>query len=191
MGRGPVKSESRQLASFHAVDVEGSVTVIWSRGDGSSAVVEAQENVLPHLKTEVVDGTLKVYFEGSVITAEGEKVTLTSPTLDRAGLDGSGDFSATGVAGSTMSAEVTGSGDMDLAGDVKTLSASVTGSGNLKSEQLKAEDVDASVTGSGNLDVYVSGQLNADVSGSGSVSYMGEPKKVIQHVEGSGSVEPK
>jgi len=62
------------------------------------------------------------------------------------------------------------------------------GSGKINGEQLKASSVKVTVDGSGEANVYASEQLDADLSGSGSIRYSGNPAKIYQKDNGSGSI---
>ncbi len=65
-GKGPVKTESRNVSGFHAIDLNVSAEVEVKISDNYFVEVEAQENLLPILKTEVENGTLKIYFDENV-----------------------------------------------------------------------------------------------------------------------------
>src|ERR1700761_5786598 len=55
------KVEDRHLSGFHAVEVGGPYDVKITQGNTESVRVEAPEDIMPHITTEVVDGVLKIY----------------------------------------------------------------------------------------------------------------------------------
>src|ERR1700752_770552 len=55
------KTEDRHLSGFNALDVGGPFDVKLTQGQTESVRVEAPEDLMSHITTEVVDGTLKVY----------------------------------------------------------------------------------------------------------------------------------
>ena len=83
------------------------------------------------------------------------------------------------IAGKTESkqliAEISGSGDIDLQGTAQKANLRTTGSGEIHAHELKAENVYAQITGSGDIDCYVTGELTTKVTGSGEITYNGNP----------------
>jgi hypothetical protein len=187
-GVGPQQTESRTLPPFHAVETLGSLTVKCSPGDASSAVVTAQANLLPHLRTEVRDGTLHIFSDCTFTSDAEQPITVTSPHLDQLKIAGSGTLSAAEISGAEMNASVIGSGEMVLSGVVQNLTTAVSGSGTILGEHLKAKDADASIKGSGHVSVFATERINGSVIGSGSVQYTGNPDSVLREVIGSGEV---
>ena len=103
-------------------------------------------------------------------------------------LNGSGDIKAK-LKSANISASVAGSGDIYLEGSTQNLNAKVTGSGDLWSSKMIAENVTVKVTGSGDAVVFVSKQLDANVTGSGDIRYLGNPATRNVDIVGSGSIQ--
>ena len=61
-GTGPMKTETRSARDFHAVELDLSGDVELRIAEQYSVEVQAQENLLPLLKTEVDNGRLRIYF---------------------------------------------------------------------------------------------------------------------------------
>jgi hypothetical protein len=59
-GSGQTESETREVSGFTRVDLSGSGEVTVVQGDVESLTVEADENVLPVLTSDVSDSTLKL-----------------------------------------------------------------------------------------------------------------------------------
>ena len=57
-GSGVVKTESRTVSGFEAVRLEGSGDVTITQTGSESLTIEADDNILPKLTSDVVDGTL-------------------------------------------------------------------------------------------------------------------------------------
>jgi hypothetical protein len=106
-----------------------------------------------------------------------------------ASISGSGEVEINNLKANTFMASLVGSGSIRISGAAESVDATVSGSGNLDLNALAANDVSVSISGSGNADVRASGKLTANVSGSGSVSYSGEPMSVVKDISGSGSVQ--
>jgi Putative auto-transporter adhesin, head GIN domain len=86
---------------------------------------------------------------------------------------------------------VSGSGKIQMQGNVRDVKAGISGSGRINAGELLAEKCDVRISGSGDLEVNVKEELEATISGSGSVTYFGEPKRVNTHSSGSGHVRKR
>ena len=80
-----------------------------------------------------------------------------------------------GLKAKEVAARISGSGDINLQGTAQKANLRTTGSGEIHAHELKAENVYAKVTGSGDIDCYVTGELTTKVTGSGEISYNGNP----------------
>jgi hypothetical protein len=208
-GEGPVKTETRAASDFHAIEssIAGDVEV--SVSDNYFVEVQAQETLLPILKTEVENGTLKIYFSENVSYSEDLKIRVSAPAFDRFSLGGSGVIRATGpiraekmtmeIAGSgdivvkesefgSASASIAGSGSIELGGKSGALHAEIAGSGDVEAKQLTTNDLDVAISGSGSVSCDVAQHLKASIAGSGDVYYSGQPT-VESNVSGSGTVK--
>lgn len=83
---------------------------------------------------------------------------------------------------------VSGSGRIAARGKARQVHTQISGSGKVLAADLEAERCRVSIAGSGDVEVNVKEELDANIGGSGSVSYRGNPKKVNSHSAGSGKV---
>jgi len=83
---------------------------------------------------------------------------------------------------------MSGSGDITLNGTAKNFEATISGSGDIKAYGLEADNVEATVSGSADIKVTANKMLKARVSGSGDISYRGNPTKVDTKASGSGDI---
>jgi Putative auto-transporter adhesin, head GIN domain len=189
-GSGTAKSETRAVAPFSKIDLNGSPDVDVTVGPANSVEVTADDNLLPMIETTVSGETLKIGSKGSYSTSLGVKIKITAPSLDALAISGSGDVHVKGLKAGEMEAKITGSGNVTLNGGVDRLRVRILGSGDVRAADLAAKDVQVSVTGSGNASVRASEQLDASVAGSGNVRFAGNPPRVQKHVTGSGDIDP-
>jgi hypothetical protein len=186
-GSGNVITESRDVSGFSEIALFGSGTVRVDVNGTESLIVEAEDNIMPLLKTEVRNGRLELSVESSISPTTDVTYTVTAVALDGVTIAGSGDVAATGVAADSFDIEVSGSGRVEPAGTAGTLAVEISGSGRYLGEGLKSSVGTVRVSGSGEAVVNVTDDLDVDVSGSGGVQYIGEPT-VTESVSGSGYV---
>jgi hypothetical protein len=186
-GSGNVITESRDVNGFSEIAVFGSGTVRVDVNGTESLTVEAEDNIMPLLKTEVRNGRLELSIESNVSPTTDVTYTVTAVALDGVTIAGSGDVTATGIAADLFDVEISGSGRVEPTGTAATLIVEISGSGRYLGEGLKASVGTVRVSGSGEAVVNVTDDLDVDVSGSGGVQYIGEPT-VTESISGSGDV---
>ncbi len=209
-GAGNVVRRSLSVPPFHGIRVEGALDVVLTPAPAQQVEVEAQENLVDLVTTEVRNGIWTIRTREGYSTDKPFVVHISAPVIDAVSIDGSGDvkgqgpFAAgkvhLGIQGSgdldmaftatAVDVAVQGSGDVKLAGTCSDLNAAVQGSGDINARDLKAESARASSTGSGDITVCATKRLNAAVAGSGDVVYTGDPQTVDKQVAGSGEVRP-
>lgn len=183
--------------------------VIISEGE-TSVRVEADENLLPYIITELRDNWLEIKLENNIsIKSQNDvKIYITTPSLTNISVAGSGDVTATGdfdsgkkaaysIAGSgditmvvnapRVEADIAGSGNLKLTGMTRDLDVKIAGSGNFEGNDLKAENAKVKIAGSDDVFLFADVNLDAKVVGSGSVKYRGNAT-VNRKVVGSGSI---
>lgn len=214
-GNGNMKTENREVSDYEGVELEGSMNVELIAGNEGNLKVEAEENLLQYIVTEVSGDELKITTEkGYNLDPSGDnKITVTVPfkDLSSVSLTGSGDIRSrdritaenfevklTGsgdiqlpLQAKNARASITGSGDIDLMGSARDFECKVTGSGDISAFEFKCENVDATVTGSGDIQVYATEELRAKVPGAGDIEYKGNPKKQDFKTIGVGSITKK
>jgi hypothetical protein len=188
-GSGNASTEWRDVAAFSGVELAGSNNVVVRVGGARGVVVHADDNLLEHVTTDVQAGTLVIgETPGSFTTKSPMYVEVTAPTLDSLVLSGSGVVSVTRVDAARLKVSLPGSGVVRASGKATRLDVTLGGSGDAQLQSLPADDVTARVTGSGRILVNATGSLDASVSGSGAVMYVGSPEHVTKNVTGSGAV---
>lgn len=103
-------------------------------------------------------------------------------------VSGSGKVRLAATIAETADFGVSGSGRIEASGTVRDVKTSISGSGKVLAADLAANRCDVRISGSGDVEINVKNELDATISGSGTVSYRGSPGKVNSHASGSGSV---
>lgn len=215
-GSGRVASETRSVADFQRIELNGSMDLKVRQGTPQSVRVEADDNLLSLLQTVVEgsgnDARLSIQWQPrqSIRPRAKVLVTVVVPTLRGVALKGSGDLQLDALDTPALKLALSGSGDArikdlsteelvlslagsgDVAGQGRAarLRISIAGSGDVSLADLQADDVRVSIAGSGNAAVHAQKSLEVSIAGSGDVSYSGAPS-VKSTVAGSGSVRKR
>jgi hypothetical protein len=210
-GSGNLKKETRTVADFSSLSSHGAMDIKIIYGNSNSIQVEADENLLPYIETNVENGKLTIQSKKNVNLRSRSKmvvyVSMTKiNTLQLSGsdnIDGNGSFTTDEkteimLSGSgnihlnsgsfkDLSFAISGSGNIIVkGGSANSVSASVSGSGNIDCSDIIAQDVEVKISGSGNARVNANKSLNADILGSGNVFYKGSATNISTKVAGSG-----
>jgi hypothetical protein len=191
-GSGRVGTETRQVSSFTKIDLAGSGEVSVEQSGSESLTIEADDNVLPNLTSEVSDSTLKLGTKQGVIVKTTNPVRYKVGVKDLIGVSvsGSGSVQGQGMTLQTLSVDISGSGTVNLSGSAVEQNIALSGSGRHNAAELLTEKAHVDISGSGEVTVTVSRELNVEISGSGTVTYSGEPS-INTSVSGSGKVTKK
>ena len=91
-------------------------------------------------------------------------------------VSGSGAAGLTGLELSGVVVDLSGSGNVELAGRAGAQQVTVSGSGNYQAADLTTQQTDIAVSGSGDAAVNASRRLPR-VTGSGTITYTGNPAR--------------
>ncbi len=187
-GSGRIASETRDLDEFDKLTVNVSAYVSVVVGERPRCVIKCDDNIIPLLSTSVENRSLTISADESYSTRNKVEIRLETPVLRGVVLNGSGKVDVDSVTTDDLALRVNGSGCIRAKGNVKNLAGAINGSGELRLADLEARRCAVTLNGSGDANVHVLDSLNAQVNGSGSVTYSGSPDNVSSVVNGSGDI---
>jgi len=209
-GSGVVIEETREVAAFDSIKVEGSINVILSQGEARPLRIKVEDNLASLVEAEVTGSELTLKTTGSYSSKVGINVYATTAQIrsiksggstdvlcqgrvevDELELEASGssDIECAVKAGSLI-VVASGSSDIRLSGDVGLLHVVAGGSSDVEAFELVAAEADVKASGSSDASVNAK-VLRAHASGSSDVRYRGLPEKLSSSDRGSGSVGPE
>ncbi len=210
-GSGIVVTETREVSGFDSIQVDYPARVLISQGSTESLKIEAEDNVLPGLKTEVKGKELRIYYKSPdgkhVNPTKMAVITITVKELSSLGfssagkstvdglksddlsvsLDGAGNVKLNDIKVGNLSVNLSGAGSTTASGTTDDLSVNISGFGGFNGRDLQANTVSVNISGAGSATVSAEDTLDASISGAGSVSYYGSPD-VSKQISGVGSV---
>jgi len=186
-GSGRVVTATRSVSGFTRIDLIGAATVDVAVGKPAGLTITGDDNILPIIRTRVVDGVLRISSR-SYTSRHELRLRIGTPSLDRVSLTGAGTLTASGISSNAFSLDMSGAATIVLGGKTGTLDASLSGAGTEELGNLVARSAHVSLSGTGSLHVHATGSLDASVSGVGSIVYSGSPAHVVTHVSGVGTI---
>jgi hypothetical protein len=207
-GSGTITSETRPLAGWTAVALGCPGTLDLKIGENRGITIEAEDNILPLIETNIEQGRLMIRIKPGLRTIRPTLPILfkaATPAIDALAVSGSGSIRAPRIEGANLDVDVSGSGDIDVAsvhlttletrisgsggvtirGDADEHEARVSGSGELNAHDLTSQRAHVTISGSGSAMLRVEREIDGRISGSGSIVYSGNPSTTIR-TSGSG-----
>lgn len=190
-GSGTSKTETRNVSGFTKIEASGAINVEVAAQKDFSVTVQADDNLLTNIKTEVSGDTLKIYSEDRISPKTRINVSVSMPQIE--GLDVSGASSGTvaGVNADSLELKASGASKIKIEGTAKELNADASGASTVDAEGLKVENADVGASGASKATVAATNDLKVDASGASKISYVGEPKNIKQNSSGASSVTKK
>jgi hypothetical protein len=185
-------TESREVSGFTGVELT-SIGDLHIEQTGTEALtIEADADVLPQLTSNVSNGILELGVAPGTTIATSRRIVyrLTVATLDSIAVSGAGDATASDLRADRLTVEVSGAGEIILAGTVNSQAVTISGTGGYNGEDLRSASAKVTIHAAGNAVLRVSDRLDATVSGVGSVEYIGDPQ-VTKDISGVGSVKQR
>ena len=195
-GNGKVAKETRKITEdFTEVSAAEGLMVYVTQADDFKIDVEADENIIDLIATDIKDGKLRVHARENIGRAT-KKIYVSLPKITAlksssgAHLKGehiiNGDtFEVDGSSGALIQLELvadnieidaSSGANLTISGDVNRAQVEVSSGGNIDATALNTKTCDAEASSGGNLKIQVSEALTADASSGGNIGYSGDPK---------------
>jgi len=213
-GSGDVITVKREVSNFDQVALSGMGTLYISLGEEESLKVEAEDNLLPYIETQVQGGRLNIGIKDArwniaVQPTQPIRYYLTVKDLSVLELSGAGNIEVTEIETPVMHITASGAGNIEIerltadslvtdvsgagscrihAGEVQDQDLSISGAGGYRAENVKSQKVAIEISGMGGAKVWAENSLRVDISGAGSVNYYGQPH-ISQEISGVGNIQ--
>ncbi|MEN8226104.1 MAG: head GIN domain-containing protein [Bacteroidota bacterium] len=195
-GDGNVVKEDRKVSGFTSLEVSGAFNVYLYQGKTESLTVEADQNLMELIKTEVKGDRLEIYTEGKNIRDYTElniylsfkdlemidisgAVSITAEDkliFDKLNIDGSGASEITlNMDVNMFDADISGASEIELMGKAETARFDFSGASEIDAFDFVIEHCELDVSGASEARIHVNGSLDVDVSGAADVKYKGSP----------------
>lgn len=212
-----LKKETRELGEFHSVAVKGIGKIELKQSSKQEVTIEAEEHILSRIKTDVINGCLSIdigrdWLEKlsaglDFLSTHGINFYITMQQLDALDVTGSCKIEAVGFKGKELhlnlsgasnvefesilfdviQSNLPGAGKLSLQGKTREQSVNLTGAGSYVADDLESEKTRISLTGVGSARLWVTKEIDAAITGVGTIEYYGEPQ-VKQSVAMMGSI---
>lgn len=197
-GSGNRQTEVREAGDFNAIESSRGLRVILTKGENTSIKVEADDNILPYIKTEIRNNTLRVYLdkEVQVRASKNMDIYVTMPKLTAlkgttsASIESDSPWEVEEVTltastsasirlilqARNIEVKASTSSSIYLKGEVVNFQGNFTTSSDLEAKDLEISNADMTLTTASDAIINVSEELSYTVSTAASLVYMGSPR---------------
>lgn len=181
---GEMATRTYELQDFSAIEISGAYELSVKVGDDYSVTITGHEEEMERADVYVRDGALvlgskkRFHREKDNDGHDDMQAVVTMPALDRLSVSGVVDADIKGVDAGAFRVNLSGVGEVTIAGRCKRLDARVSGVGELNAKALECSDADVALSGMGEASVYARDWAKAEVSGMGEINIYGSPATV-------------
>ena len=208
-GDGNVIKQERSISSFDGIDVGGAFKVFLTQGETEKLVIEADENLMDIIETEVRGSTLKIKTSDDINGSTKLNIYITFKDLKK--LDVSGacdligenkfklgdlDLDCSGasemelkLSAGNITLDCSGASSAELFGSAQSVDLDLSGASKLDAIDLEVAVYNADVSGASGGKIFVTEELSVEVSGAAHLKYKGEPRIMEHDVSGAGSLK--
>jgi hypothetical protein len=190
-GSGNVKTESRNASGFKEIKAENAVELEITVQKDFSLTVEADDNLLDQVKSEVSGDILKISTKDRINSKNKIKIKISLPELTDLEISGASTANVSGVKTDSLELNASGASRIKIDGEVKSVDAEASGASGIDAENLRTENAKANASGASHVTVSPTGELDAEASGASSVTYTNEPKSIKQNASGASTIKKK
>jgi len=211
-GSGNIISQTRPVSGFKRISTSNGFEVELKQGPVAEVIIEADDNVMKYVETEVDGDILKIgtashlsltnaHLKAYITTQEvnGVRASSGASVFVKGILQNAGklSFSAssagrieTELDAPDVVADASSGGTIMLTGKAKNLNADVSSGASVKTGDLKTENAVVKASSGATATVYASFNLDARASSGAGINYYGEAN-VQKSVSSGGSVHKK
>lgn len=207
-GNGEVQTEDRSISGFQGIAVQDGIDVYIHQTGEEKVKVEADQNVLAEIVTEVDNGILVIYSKKHIRDVQKLQVEIWADKLTSITASGGSDVYSrtliradqlkTGASGGSdleldlevgeLECDTSGGSDARLKGKARRLIANSSGGSDLRADDLIVQFAKIRASGGSDAHVHVTEELELKASGGSDIHYKGNAKITSLNVSGASDV---
>jgi hypothetical protein len=174
-GSGDIERETRRVRGITGVELATIGTLRIEIGNEEKLIIEAEDNLLEYIETDVRRGVLKIDNDEDVSLEPRRRIRyyLTVKELEELAVSSSGDIIAPDLEADRFDISVSSSGDIDMGTlECEDLEIRISSSGDVHIEELRAETIEVGISSSGEIEIDDGSVEEQEISISSSGEYL-------------------
>jgi hypothetical protein len=206
-----VVTEKREIGSFNSIEASRGIHIELRQGNATGLTIEADDNLVELIVTEVVDGELRIRLKESVRQHKALHVKVDFVSLEAlSGSSGARFTSPTGIVGPALLLDLSAGASVELSLDVEKLTvdassgAHINLSGRVRelfldsssgalvnARELKADNATVDASSAAINHVFATYKMSIDASSSAKVNYYGKPATLSKSASSGGTIRER
>jgi hypothetical protein len=205
---GEITKETRKLATFNKLLTSGAMDIEFISSDSTYIELEAGKNILPHIKTEVYNNTLKIQLDNAggtpFISADKRtihfqakngnnggdsfKVKVFAPSLEEYKAAGAITLKSDSITSDNFIIKLAGACDADIKSlNSKNVKIKTAGSSNLDLKIINAENTELNTAGQSDAKITFDkcNRASITVAGASDITLKGTLNVLDKHLAGA------
>lgn len=209
-GNGNVVTEDRNTTeTFTVVKASEGLDVYVTQGNTADITVEADENIIDLIRTDIKNGVLRIHTEKRIGRAKSKKVHVTLSDITKLTASSGADLESRGllsadrlvldsssgadiivtVNANEVQCDASSGADIRVSGTAETLVADASSGSDIRAGALEVKKCIAEASSGADITVNASEELSASASSGGDVKYNGNPNIIKKNSSASGRVK--
>ena len=211
-GNYEIIHEKISISDYNEINLNLPAEVIYEQisQDDPFLQITVDKNIYPYLDISVVDNRLVIKTKNdSIIQPTKFTIFTSSKNLQKVDLSGTGNLlmkrqvnspkmniivagtgsvKADSLYCENISVNIAGTGNAEIKGAATFAKFTVHGTGNIRAFDYLTEQLESAIYGTGNIEAYIHNKLKAEVRGTGSIRYKGNPESIVSDKTGTGKI---
>lgn len=211
IGNGKILKENRKGENFTAISVKNGIDIYLTQGNEEKITVEAEENLIAHIITEVENNTLNIFTDKPLKPTKPIKVNIIFKTLKQLEASGGSDVYAKQIINqedfkvkvsggsdilltiktANLFLEASSGSDAQLFGFAENANLIASGGSDIKAGNFEITNCVLNVNGGSDAIIAVKEKLDGKATGGSDIIYSGNPGHVNVDVSGGSDCKKK
>lgn len=187
-GNGILVTSEKIVSPFEKISSSGIAKIRVHTSNEYRVVVTVDSNIEEYIDIDTKNNTLQIGMKKGSFSYTKLLVDVYCPTLSSVSLSGTGSLEGI-IENDDFTAQISGTANITVSGSSKNANIDVSGTGSFKGDEFKVNNATINLSGVGNVNVYVTDNLKSYISGTGVVSYRGNPASVDTKITGAGRIK--
>jgi Putative auto-transporter adhesin, head GIN domain len=187
-GSGKRVVQKRDVQPFKSIATEGAFNIEVVCQKDLSLEIEADDNILELVETDVSNDVLHLKNVKGYSMAEPVEIRISVPNLEGLSVSGAGKIDITGMKNEKFEIDSDGAPSIKVSGSTNVVDIDSSGAAKIDTHNLHAEKGVVDSKGVSNIEVDVRDQLDVTISGPSTVTYQGDPS-INKTIHGPGKLE--
>jgi len=186
-----LKAETRPVSGFTGIDASGVFEITVTKGNTESLSIEADNEVMPYIRSEVQNGVLHLYIDKAVKNVRILKAFIVMKNLDYVALSGACKLTSNDLfTPEKFKSDCSGACGMNVNLNTGQLSIEANGASNIQMKAGVTGNVDLNVSGASKIQIDLkASNVKLNSGGICSVELTGSATGVKMNVSGTSTIK--